>query len=430
MVYAGYFSTPFYKVFDHELLHAAFPPIEHMLSNFAEVVVAAAFLRYLLEDSQLSKRYLQISIGAIVLCYLVTFLWWGQYVLANPTSKFGQTWCDWVFRLTASLLLAYPVIILYQRTRGWIRNTVCVALTLFFLCEFLKIPDMALGEVYEAYFTPVRHGFYILAIPILGYVYLRKFYSKLFAYQNELQEMVDLRTQQLQEVNNTLQQDTEKIKLFAYSVAHDLKNPAIAIHGLTKLLKKRYQDILDVKGQKICTEIINSSGQINILAEQINVFISTKEHPLDVEEIDLKEIYHIVIEGYSSQLQDREIVWLEPQQSIKMRGDKIAIIRIIRNFIDNALKYGGDVLSKIDISYKESEEFHIISVSNDGNALPDDRKDIFGHFTRDVKNTKIDGAGLGLAIVKELVALHHGEVWKESGERGNVIFCFTILKRL
>jgi hypothetical protein len=48
-----------YKVFDHELLHAAFPPFEHMLSNFAEVVVAAAFLRYLLEDSQLSKRYLQ-----------------------------------------------------------------------------------------------------------------------------------------------------------------------------------------------------------------------------------------------------------------------------------------------------------------------------------------------------------------------------------
>ena len=188
--------------------------------------------------------------------------------------------------------------------------------------------------------------------------------------------------------------------------------------------------MLDVTGPKICTEIINSSGQINILVEQINVFISTKEHPLDVEEIDLKEICHIVIEGHSSQLQDREIVWLEPQQSTKIRGDKIAIIRIIRNFIDNALKYGGDVLSKIEISYKESEKFHIISVSNDGNALPEDSKDIFGYFTRDVKNTKIDGAGLGLAIVKELVALHHGEVWMESGERGNVIFCFTILKRL
>ena len=78
------------------------------------------------------------------------------------------------------------------------------------------------------------------------------------------------------EAAQTLLEHSEKIKLCAYSVVHDLKNPVIAIHGLTKLLRKKYQDTLDVKGKKICADIIKSSAQINTLVEQINVYISTK----------------------------------------------------------------------------------------------------------------------------------------------------------
>jgi len=46
-----------------------------------------------------------------------------------------------------------------------------------------------------------------------------------------------------------LQEQSEKIQLFAYSVAHDLKNPIIAIHALAKVMNKRHLDGLDSKSR-------------------------------------------------------------------------------------------------------------------------------------------------------------------------------------
>ena len=47
-----------------------------------------------------------------------------------------------------------------------------------------------------------------------------------------------------------VREGAEKIKFFAYSIAHDLKSPAIGIYGLTKRLRQRYGDHLDEKGRE------------------------------------------------------------------------------------------------------------------------------------------------------------------------------------
>ncbi|MEN8136407.1 MAG: hypothetical protein ABFS18_12870 [Thermodesulfobacteriota bacterium] len=93
-----------------------------------------------------------------------------------------------------------------------------------------------------------------------------------------------------------LAKSSEKIKMFAYSVAHDLKNPAIAIFGLSKHLHKHYRHILDEKGDKFCDQILKSSEQIAALVETINVYISTKETPISIVDIDFKEILQLIRE--------------------------------------------------------------------------------------------------------------------------------------
>ncbi len=229
----------------------------------------------------------------------------------------------------------------------------------------------------------------------------------------------------------TLQKHSEKVKLFAYSVAHDLKNPVIAIHGLAKVLRNKYQDVLDEKGRKFCEEIIKSSAQINVLIKQINIYISTKEHPLTLEEVDFLEICHTTRVEYSDQLRRRNILLVEPAQVAMLRADRVAILRILRNFIDNALKYGGDTLSKIEIVYNESGDFHTFHIFNDGKAIASgDYQNYFLEFRRNDTNNEVEGAGLGLSIIKELVGLHGGKVWGESDGRKGVHFCFTISKKL
>jgi len=75
----------------------------------------------------------------------------------------------------------------------------------------------------------------------------------------------------------------------------------------------------------------------------------------------------------------------------------------MRNLVDNALKYGGDDLSAIRIGFKETEEFNMFSVSDDGVGLTDQKPNkIFELFQRDKTSKGIEGSGLGLAIVKEM----------------------------
>ena len=59
-----------------------------------------------------------------------------------------------------------------------------------------------------------------------------------------------------------LKEASEKIKLFAYSVAHDLKSPVIGLHGLTKRLHDKYKDVLDEKGKDLCQRILRASEQV------------------------------------------------------------------------------------------------------------------------------------------------------------------------
>ena len=159
---------------DNKVLHMFFPPLEHAMANGAVFFVSGAFILYLLDRPTLSRRYLYWSLGSLIACYLATFWWWARHIAADPSSKFGQTWCDWLFRLNACLWLAVALFLVIQARPGWLRRIVSISLTLFFLTEALKIMDMSFGEVYESNITPIRHGCYLLGVFLLGAVYLRE----------------------------------------------------------------------------------------------------------------------------------------------------------------------------------------------------------------------------------------------------------------
>jgi len=228
-----------------------------------------------------------------------------------------------------------------------------------------------------------------------------------------------------------LKENSEKIKLFAYSVSHDLKSPAMGIYGLTRFLNKNYGDILGKKGKTHCEQILKASEQIGTLVEEINLYISTKERPLSIEKIKLADILEVVREEVMGRLIARKIAWSQPEDMPEIKVDKLSIIRVIRNLVDNAIKYGGDDLKEIKIGYRESDETHIISVTDDGVGLKaEDSEEIFELFKRKNTSKGVPGTGLGLAIVKEIVERHSGKVWIEPGAEKGTTFSVSISKHL
>lgn len=228
-----------------------------------------------------------------------------------------------------------------------------------------------------------------------------------------------------------LKKSSEKIKLLAYSVSHDLKNPAIGICGLTKLLHKHYRDILDEKGKNYCDNILKASEQIAELVGNINIYISTKEMPLSIETVQPRELLQMVRDEFSAQLDVHQIRWLQGENMPEIKADRLSMLRILRNLVENALKHGGDDLTEVSIEYERSDEFHILSVSNDGVPIMlEDPGSLFRPFQRHETSKGVEGTGLGLAIVKELAEQHGGMVQVESGPEKGVTFRIFISRYL
>ena len=269
--------------------------------------------------------------------------------------------------------------------------------------------------------------------------------EELHQYRKNLEDMVKDRTERLSVINRSLKKEiayraeaeealkssSEKIKHFAYSVSHDLKNPAVSIYGLTRLLNKHYEDILDERGKNYCQQISRSSEQIAALVEMINVYISAKEMSSYIESIKLADLLLMIREEFAIPLNIRRIKWTEPGYLPEIKADRIAMLRVLRNFVDNSLKYGGGDLSEIAIGYREDEDCHILNVSDDGIGLTEEEsQDIFGLFKRQSTALGIAGSGLGLAIVKEIAEQHGGKVWSEVGLNKGITFNVSISKHL
>lgn len=233
------------------------------------------------------------------------------------------------------------------------------------------------------------------------------------------------------QAERAVKESSERIKYFAYSISHDLKNPAEAMNGIVRRFYSRYRDKFDPKGISYCEQILKTSEHIAALVQDINTYIQTKQRPLDIESIDLHDVFRSLQEEFAVPLTIRGIRLVLPDLVPLIRADRVALIRALQNLIDNALKYGGQNLTKIEVGYGQTMEYHIISVRDDGGGLsPEGAKNIFDVFQRSANARKIEGTGLGLAIVKEIAEHHGGMVWADPDLERGIAFQLAISKEL
>lgn len=220
------------------------------------------------------------------------------------------------------------------------------------------------------------------------------------------------------ELNNKLQALREKkemIKFFAFSVSHDLKSPALGLYGLAKRLKDKYSLSLDEKGKTYCDQILATAEHMVTLVEKINSYIATRESALNPETIDMVDLLSDIREEFKDLLKERRVRCLLPDAGPRILADKVSFIRLFRNLMDNALKYGGESMSEIRIKYDSDPWHHVLFFSDNGAGIPSENRDkIFNVFHRDPASRSVAGSGLGLAIVKEAVERHGGKISVES----------------
>jgi two-component system OmpR family sensor kinase len=107
---------------------------------------------------------------------------------------------------------------------------------------------------------------------------------------------------------------------------------------------------------------------------------------------------------------DRNIeLSLDAEPSLRVRGDPEALRAMLRNIIDNAVRYtprGGSVAVR---TLARSERALVEIVDTGPGIAPEERERVFDRFYRR-PGTAAPGTGLGLAIVKAIAERHGAQV--------------------
>lgn len=104
----------------------------------------------------------------------------------------------------------------------------------------------------------------------------------------------------------------------------------------------------------------------------------------------------------------------------RIAGDRVALREMLRNLVDNALRYAPE--GTVEIQATPVAGYRVaLTVSDRGPGIADDEKDaVQQRFTRGRTGESQPGSGLGLAIVRSVAVAHGGSLWLQDRPGGGL----------
>jgi len=196
-------------------------------------------------------------------------------------------------------------------------------------------------------------------------------------------------------------------------VSHELRSPITRAKVALELIKdedlqKSIGDDL-TEMEKMISEILESEKLIN--------------GGLKKSRTNLAEIITETIEKYKSE--PAKVVLQKMPEIIMLELDAELIKTVLKNVIENALKYSSQQDKPVEVSITVQPEEVIVTVQDYGYGIPEkDLPNIFEPFYRvdQSRSKETGGYGLGLSLSKKIIDAHEGEIEIESEEgKGTVV---------
>ncbi len=279
---------------------------------------------------------------------------------------------------------------------------------------------------------PFYKSFWFIGLCVLGSLLLILGYYRWHLYnlkkRNEtLEREVLRRTETIRQQTEKLkEQDAVKSRIFAI-VGHDLRKPAIAFRGITKkinyLIKKQDFDRIQGLGKNLED---NANALSKLTDNLLNWALTQRDvMPYQPREIQVLEIAEGVKEFFGAMLDDKQLqLRIEVPEYIYAYADQNALNTIIRNLVDNAIKYTPKE-GTITIGAEAEEKFIKLFVKDTGVGIPSEKiQSIFElQKNKSEQGTQGEkGTGLGLHLVNELVRLNQGKIEVESTMHKGTMF--------
>jgi PAS domain S-box-containing protein len=233
--------------------------------------------------------------------------------------------------------------------------------------------------------------------------------------RDELEVKVKERTAELAKTNEELQSVNKELEAFAYSVSHDLRAPVRHIAGFSELLQKHAESVLDDKGRRHISMIIDAANRMGSLVDDLLAFSRIGRAETQKITVNLEPLVKGVVSEIAPDTEKRKIDWrIDSLPSVY--GDPAMLRLVFSNLISNAVKFTRTrEQAEIEIaSSNHNEKEVVVSVKDNGVGFDMKyRHKLFGVFQRLHSQEAFEGTGIGLATVQRIVHRHSGRVWAE-----------------
>lgn len=227
------------------------------------------------------------------------------------------------------------------------------------------------------------------------------------AAPDEIKPIID----ELNQLFFKLQEAFDREQRFAADAAHELRTPLAAIKTQAQVALNT--DDIHEKNTALKKLIVSVNRSTHTVQQLLTISRLVPDAPnnTDFESVNLVHLTRDMLTMLAPKAVEKGIeLEFKAENKIKsFKGNATALCILIRNLVDNAIRYtskNGSVWVKV---YSEKQQV-ILEVSDNGPGIPAElRERVFERFYRVIGN-KATGSGLGLGIVKQICTLHQATI--------------------
>ena len=286
-----------------------------------------------------------------------------------------------------------------------------------------KDKQLAINKLELSRQTTLRYSLIggLIGLTILVIV-LILFFQQKNKYAKQLEKEVADRTADLQKSNQALIMSNEELERYTYIASHDLKEPLRNVVSFVGMLKRK--KLIEKEEAKTYFDYIETgANQMSDIVKGIFQFSELRKMEAIHQQVSISQVIDNVKLTLQNEISTKRAVIETYNLPTSIITDESMIFTILKNLIENALKFNKSTMPFINIKYQMVQENHVFKIIDNGIGIDEAyHEQIFGMFKRLHERGKYKGSGIGLAICKRTIGYLNGEISVENNSETGVTF--------
>jgi PAS domain S-box-containing protein len=213
-----------------------------------------------------------------------------------------------------------------------------------------------------------------------------------------------------------------EMEQFAYTVSHDLKSPLVTINGFLGMLQRDLSDGNVERVQSDVQRIQSAASKMMRLLNDVLEVSRVGRVSRESERVPLRDVVMEALELVSGPIDARRARVIVAESMPAVHGDRVRLVQVLQNLIENAVKYMGDQADPVvEVGVRPDPTRVVCFVRDNGIGIkPVHAERVFGLFEK--LDPKSEGTGVGLALVRRILEYHGGGISIESDGSSGTTF--------